>query len=232
MNENKIEGTIPLPRVEGTIRQKSAFAVQHLMAAARFSRRCGEIEYQNKGKELGNFYNEQIACVSSTVMLACASMEANINEYFSEVETNFPELSNQLQQDAFNLVEKKSIIEKYQFALSFKGRNKLPTDKQPYQDARLLIKLRNALVHFNPEWHDEQDQHKKIENQLVGKFPINPFIGKNGVFFPQQCMSYGCTQWSVTSALNFMKRFSEVSGLPYRFEKFIEKVNPIYEKMT
>lgn len=226
MVEGRIEATLQSFTSHIVLRQKSAFAVQHLMAAARFSRRCGSVEVANAGKPLGSFFDEQIACVSATVMLATASVESNINEYFSEIEESFPELSKNLRQDAFELIEKKSVLEKYQYALSFKGKSKFPIGEQPYQDANALVRLRNALVHFKPEWHDEQEEHKKLERQLVGKFSINPFIGENGVFFPQQCISYGCTRWAVASALSFMEKFSELSGLPFRFGKFLDRVNP------
>jgi hypothetical protein len=208
------------------MRQKSAFAVQHLMAAARFSIMCGEIEIANAGKPLGNFFDEEIACVSATVMLATASLEANINEYFSDIGASFPELPESLRECAFGLIEKKSSLEKYQYALTFKGKSTIPIGQQPYQDANALIRLRNALVHFKPEWHDEQDEHRKLERQLVGRFAINPFIGKDGVFFPQQCISYGCTQWAVNSALKFMEKFSDASGLPFRFRTFMDRLDP------
>jgi len=229
MVEGKIEATLQDVTSHIRLRQKSAFAVQHLMAAARFSRMCGNIEITNAGIPLGNFFDEQIACVSATVMLATASLESNLNEYFSEIETNFPELSKNLREYAFELLEKKSILEKYQYALLFKGKAKFPIGEQTYKDASALVRLRNALVHFKPEWHDKQKEHKKLERQLIGKFSINPFIGENGVFFPQQCMSYGCTQWAVTSALRFMEKFSELSGLPFKFGKFLDRINPEFE---
>lgn len=221
-----MEVILPSLSVQMVLRQKSAFAVQHLMAAARFSRMCGEIEIANAGKPLGSFFDEEIACVSATMMLTTASMESNINEYFSDIKASFPELTESLRESAFGLIEKKSILEKYQYALAFKGKSKIPTGEQSYQDANALIRLRNALVHFKPEWHDEQDEHKKLERQLVGKFAVNPFIGENGVFFPQQCISYGCTQWAVSSALRFMEKFSDLSGLPFRFDQFIDRLNP------
>lgn len=229
MVQGKIEASLQGFTGQIVLRQKSAFAVQHLMAAARFSRMCGNIEIENAGKPLGSFFDEQIACVSATIMLATASLESNINEYFSEIASNFPELSEILREDAFGLIEKKSILEKYQYALSFKGKSKFSVGEQPYQDANALVRLRNALVHFKPEWFDEREVHTKLEQQLVGKFPINPFIGENGVFFPQQCISYGCTRWAVTSALRFMEKFSEFSGLPFRFGKFLHRLNPEIE---
>ncbi len=220
---------IPLITVQATLRQKGAFAVQHLMAAARFSKMCGIVERDNTGKELSNFYDEQIACVSANVMLCVASLESNINEFFSECDTNFKELPEKLRCEIFSLIEKKSILEKYQCALLFKGVEKFSKGDSDYQNAYALIKLINELVHFCPEWFDEQSNHKKIEQLLKGKFPINPFIGENGVFFPQQFVSYGCTIWAVKSALNFMRAFSALSGLPDRFDKFSDRINPEIE---
>lgn len=227
MAEIEINTMLPSLVGQGVIRQRSAFAVQHLMAAARFSRMCGEIEIENSGKSFGSFFDEEISCVSATVMLATASIEANINEYFSDIDKNFPELSEKIRESAFTLIEKKSILDKYQYALNFKGKSKMPTGAQPYQDANALIRLRNTLVHFKPEWHDEQDEHKKLEKQLIGKFEINHFVAEGSVFFPLQCISYGCTQWAVKSALKFMEEFSELSGLPFRFDKFIDRINPV-----
>ena len=217
-------------KAEITLRQKSAFAVQHMMAAARFSRMCGDIEIQHKGESLGSFFDEQITYVSATVLLATASLESNINEYFSDPNAHFPEINKRVFDEILVLIEKESILDKYQLALVLKGEEKFVKARSPFQDTEALIKLRNGLVHFKPEWHDEQNLHKKIEYRLKGRFEINPFIGRTGVFFPQQCMSYGCTKWAVQNALGFMKEFSKRSGLLYRFEKFTSRLNPRSDK--
>lgn len=52
-----------------------------MMAAARFSRLCGDVEIDHKGETLGSFFDEQISYVSASVLLATASLESNINEY-------------------------------------------------------------------------------------------------------------------------------------------------------
>jgi len=213
-------------KVEMKLRQRSAFAVQHMMAAARFSRMCGEIEIANQDQPLGNFFSTQIGTVSATVMLTVASLESNINEYLCKPEQVFPNLSGESPKTLVRLLEQKSILEKYQAVLSFRDVAEYPAGESPYQDVDALIKLRNALVHFKPEWHDEQELHRKIEGRLKGRFAINPAIGENGVFFPQQCMSYGCTKWTVNTSLAFMKDFSERSGLPYCFVKFSSRIKP------
>jgi hypothetical protein len=92
-------------KVEMKLRQRSAFAVQHLMAAARFSRMCGEIESANEDQPLGNFFDTQIGAVSATVMLATASLESNINEYLCEPELVFPNLSGESPHSLVRLLE-------------------------------------------------------------------------------------------------------------------------------
>jgi hypothetical protein len=143
-------------KVEMKLRQRSAFAVQHMMAAARFSHMCGEIEVENKDKPLGSFFDSQIGTISATVMLATASLESNINEYLCEPEKVFPNLSGESPHTLVQLLEQKSILEKYQAVLSFRGVAEYPAGEPPYQDVDALIKLRNALVHFKPEWHDKE----------------------------------------------------------------------------
>ena len=172
-----------------TLRQRSNFAVQHMLAAARFSRRVGQIE--RSGEPLGNFFNEIISFVSATILSSVAALEANINEYFAEPETNFPGQNRQVFHKTWELIEQKPILDKYQWSLVLKGKAELNKGELVFQDADNVIRLRNLLVHFKPEWHDEQIEHKKIESRLTGKFKPSPFIGTSGVFFPQKCMSYG-----------------------------------------
>lgn len=135
-------------KAEIKLRQRSAFAVQHMIAAARFSRMCGEIEVANKDKPLDGFFDSQIGAVSATVMLATAALESNINEYLCEPEQVFPDLSSQSSHALVKLLEQKSTLEKYQAVLSFRGVAEYPAGEPPYQDVDALIKLRNALVHF------------------------------------------------------------------------------------
>jgi hypothetical protein len=217
----KIEGTLPQLTSELDLRQKSAFAIQHLMAAARFARMCGKVELENADKPLGNFYNEEIALVSATVLLSVASLESNINEFLSEPQNLFPQLNPEGCSVLVRLFEKENIIDKYQKVLVIHGIEPFEPGADPYQNVDVLIKLRNALVHFKPEWHDEQIEHRKLGERLRWKFALNPFIPEGtGVLFPQRCMSYGCAKWAVESSLAFMKAFSERMGVPFRFEKF------------
>lgn len=201
------------------LRQKSAFALQHLMAAARFSRLCGEVQERNKNKQLGPFYDEQIAYVSATIMLCVASIESNINEYLSEPTILFPELNSNAQNELCSLIGSLSIIDKYQKVLSSKGIEIFGRGKQPLQDIEVIISLRNELIHFHPEWHDEQERHEKLGNKLRGKFELSPFITEHsGVLFPQRIISHGCTKWAVQKTIEFLDEFCFKIGMDSKLD--------------
>jgi hypothetical protein len=207
-------------QVNMRLRQRSNFAVQHLIAAARFSRQCGQIQQENAGKELGNFYNEQIACVSATVMLCVASLESNINEYLESPEVLFPSVSKRQANEHVELISNLSILDKYDRTLAFRECAPFVRGERPYQDVDVLISLRNELVHFHPEWHDAQDRHEKLGNKLRYKFELSPFISETGVMFPQRIVSHGCTAWAVTRSLEFMEVFAEKMNMESKFIKF------------
>lgn len=208
-----------------TLRQKSAFAIQHLRAAANFSRQCGVIQVENSGKPLGPFYDGQIACVSATVMLCVASLESNINEYLSTPDVLFSDCSSDIQREMSDLIGRLSIIDKYQKVLCAKGIEPFDKGSLPLQDIEILITLRNEFVHFHPEWHDEQQRHERLGRKLVGKFGLSPFIpADQGVVFPQRIVSHGCTTWAVERSLDFMTQFDFKVGLEDKFAKFREKL--------
>ena len=209
------------------LRQKSAFAVQHLMAAARFSRQCGEVQREHIGKPLGSFYDEQIACTSAAVMLCVASLESNINEYLTDTARIFPDLTDKQAAEIVDLIEGLSILDKYNKTLIIRGSEPFSKGNPPYQDIFALIILRNEFVHFHPEWHDEQARHERLGNILNYKFELSPFITeKAGVMFPQRIVSHGCTKWAVESTLEFVTEFEKKIGFGNKFEKFSSLIKP------
>jgi hypothetical protein len=95
----------------------------------------------------------------------------------------------------------------------------LEKGKNPFQDAKVLIDLRNALVHFKPEWViadtgrvDQSDLHI-LEKELKNKFALNPFLRDARPLFPTLCMSHGCAKWAVDSAVTFVERFYQEMGM-------------------
>lgn len=131
-----------------------------------------------------------------------------------------------MRQKFCDLVERCPILEKYQKTLAFLGKTIFDKRKLPFQDVNILIELRNELVHFHPEWHDEQERHEKIGKKLKDKFKLSPFISDNSSIFPVRFVSYDCTSWTLRSSYNFMNDFNGLVGFPNKFDSlavFIEK---------
>ena len=107
--------------INATGRQRTNFAVQHMIAAARFARLCYKVEDDNAGAPFGPFYDEIISYVTATILSTVASLEANINEIFADVLDNiivFDGLDINILTEVWDLIEGKSILKKYQLIKS------------------------------------------------------------------------------------------------------------------
>lgn len=211
-------------RATGTLRYN--FAVQHMMAAARFAKHCHQIEKKNAGQPFGPFFDEVLSYVSASVQSAVAALEANINETFADIQDGITVVGGfdcQTLQESWSEIEGLSILAKYNRYLELKERDGLDASARQFQFAKILISVRNALVHYKPEWHDEQKVHKKISRRLRGKFTLSPFVDDNAPIFPMRCMTYSFADWTVQSTLNFTEWFASTSGIPNRFAQFKDR---------
>lgn len=67
----------------------------------------------------------------------------------------------------------------YEMLLTFADVQPLDRGRQPYQDAALVVRLRNAVAHYQPEDLSADDPHK-MEQALRGKFPDNELMAGSG----------------------------------------------------
>jgi hypothetical protein len=197
-------------------------SAHHMMAAAQFARESGKIEKEHEGQPLGQFYEDITIRVVSTIIMSACSLEAFINEIFldanihlvsavAEIENNWP------------TIEKTEILEKFRTAMEMAGTKKMNKGIPVYQNAHLLIDMRNALVHFKPEWSHEKKGHFRIENKIHNQFPLSPFW--QGVkAFPEKCMSYGCAKWCVGSAMEFAETFCQETGIVNKYLHFKNRI--------
>lgn len=216
--------------IKGSIQQRYNFAVQHLVAAARFARLCFQVEAINSGKPFGPFHDEIRSYATAAVFSSVAALEANINEVFADAQDgsiSFGTVNSKLVNEIWELIETKQILEKYQFALLIQGKDRMSKGEKAYHYANTLITARNALVHFKPEWHHQQKMHEKISRILKGKFQLSPFLDENAPIFPMRCMTHGFADWAIRSSLNFVSRFAQESGTPNKFDRFLDRLKTI-----
>jgi len=203
---------------------KSNFSGPHLSSAGLFSKRVKELEEEHKDDVFGPFFEEirsySMACVISSV----ASLEAYANEIFIDHKKYFPEIEERILIKFWELYEQKSILDKYNFVLFIKKRGEFEKGESPYQDIDALIKLRNALVHFKPEWDDEQNIHRKVTSSLSGRFEPTKFMGEHEPLFPKRWSSSGCTKWAVESVIKFIVLFDKMADFESKIKRRAERL--------
>ncbi len=204
------------------MRVKHNFSKQHLQAAAFFAAEAQAIEATIRQPDETQPSRHR-AYVTAAVLSAVAFLEASINElYLSAIDqdlTNLPTFDARLSQlfaQFWEDVERYPILHKYQIALLLAGKDRFDRGMSPYQDAENVVKLRDCLVHYKPEWDDEAGQHQKLEDRLSKKFALNPYALAGSLWFPHQCLGAGCAQWSVTMTRSFSDEFCDRLSIPRR----------------
>jgi hypothetical protein len=224
MSQKKIDMTIPVSPLPGegtmigTAHFQMRFSVQHLLAAAEFSRQVGKVEVANAGQDYGSFCDEILWHATACVFCCVASLEAYANEVFIDREQNFPNLRKELADKFWEFSEMERILEKFDLALMLRDKPTFDRGKQPYQDANALVSLRNALTHFKPESIGEKNSpHTQVSNLLKNRFQPSPFKTGDATIFPRDWASHGCTSWAVRTCVKFVEQFESTAGLTSKF---------------
>jgi hypothetical protein len=207
-------------------RTKHSFSSQHLYAARYFANRAHEIENSKLFDQTLN--NIHRAYVVGAIISIVACLESSINELyldavngilvFKDDQEPYIRSDHKINKTIAlywedGEIESKSIKLKYQTVLLIINGEICDKGSQPFQDFDNLLKLRNSLVHYKPEWHDERTDHQKLKERLASKFQSNPFGRGSALWFPHQCLGSGCALWAVTVGEEFLKDFFSKIGI-------------------
>lgn len=219
---------------EITIQSRTSYSLAHIRSAIFFTSQALLIE-EGSNKDLLSEYTS--FCSSSTI-LTVAFLEATINEFYCNINDNIiTEKNDKIPQKNLDSIKRLwtleipktasyNILQKYHIAFALC--DKPPIDKKDslYANITSLIKLRNALIHFEPQWTDittpEKAYNHKFYLQTKNQFPLNPFT-KGHSFFPDQCIGHGCAKWGIDNALKFVDQFYEVIDIKAPYHYFKEK---------
>lgn len=209
-----------------------SFSGTLLRTSKYFTKLSFKIESENKNKKV----SEEIKAnnksyVTGAIISSVAFLESIISELFwsaaksptgisKELNENLIKRMAKIYNDFFNTYKNMSTLDKYQYSLLLNGQNLFNRGINPFQDVSLVIKLRNALVHFKPEMIDSEENKQKLEKLLQGKFEQCPFYNKlTYLFLPHRCLSYGCAKWVVISCIHFVNDFYKKIGVDKEFEE-------------
>lgn len=217
------------------------FSIQHLFSAVHLANLSKEVEREYVGRCTDDMFLVHRTYVSNGIFSAVAFLEATINEVFSDADTNIRGVVRDLNPDAVQMLASLwrqgiprtagyPVIKKYQIALLLSGKQELNSGLTPYQDVDLLIKLRNSLIHYEPDWESTGAdgtflQGKNISKKISGKFALNPLTGGKNPLFPDKCLGAGCAKWAVKVSIQFADEFFWNMGLIPTYEKIREKLD-------
>lgn len=223
--------------IKASLRHSSRhyLSISHLSAAALFSQRATTLE---SALTLGDpasseGFREHKACVVTSIMLSAAFLEATINELWVDCSEAFdPDRLEGIQGHKVmaalwgeSRFKWSTMLDKFERALELNAKPGLSRGANPYQDVKLLVDLRNALVHYEPEtissfsYDDErQGTEHEFEKKLRGRFELNSLTGAGNSFYPDKVLGAGCARWAVASAVAFADAFFEKLGIPSMYD--------------
>ena len=199
-----------------SFKSRAYFSAYHFWAAKHFLDLATKIE--ENGKDEPVFSIEHRAYVHNSVLSSVAFLDAAINELFQDAHDEHQSYIKGLDAQIIKELAKhwadtelkrkyEKTLQKYQQALIIAGKEAMIEGQTPFQDAYLVVLLRNFLTHYKPKSIGGDVTHK-LEDKLRGKFPLNIKYKKYGnEDFPDKMLGMGCARWSLKSVKNFADEF-------------------------
>ena len=183
-----------------TVAMRAYFSSYHLWAASRFAESAATLE--SAAGRLPRFDIEHRAVVTINVLSSVAFLEAAINELYQDAADRHMGYIAPLPSEAVRAlagawaqgIDRLRMLQKYQIACHLTRAEPFDPGTEPFQLAALLVRLRNALVHYRPETRTAQDADS-FERALASRFPENALMAgsKGNPYFPDKCLGAGCS---------------------------------------
>jgi hypothetical protein len=202
-----------------TGRTRMNLGIHHLLAAGRMAAQVSAVERDHRDQQFGEFWDEILQFGLGVVTLSASSIESYANELYFEGSAISPPLNDKAGSELADLVDREPILRKFSMALAIRSGKDLDFGIAPVQNADALIKLRNAVVHFRPEWFSSQEKHDKLSRVLQHKFQGSPFLAGESLF-PRAWASADFCGWALRSTVVFLEHFHSEAGLQCSVTQF------------
>lgn len=222
-----INTTMPMITVEIHAKSHANLAHIHLNSANLFIQSAFSIE--NKYKTPKNVPQETIdshmSYLSSSIMCSVSALEARINQFLVDHKAKLDEIKVEKNSAIFKhyssvfdtetpllnqLHGLTNALMKYNVVFYLLKDKFLPNNKL-FKKTSFTIKVRNALIHFSPEWDNDLNLNKKLEdkyfNHFSNDFDLSPFYCKDEIFIPYRCLSASHAEWAYKNSNAFMEKF-------------------------
>lgn len=223
-----------------------SYSLSHIQYAALLARYSDSIESNYVEEFKYKFYLDNQAFVVASIFSSVAFLECTMNEFFAGIADKSnkeflqiygDDVAEQINQFMKILTTRKSsfpIQKKYQIALIFCKKEQLDEGALPAQSVKLLIDLRNHLIHAHPdnttlftvgEIEPIDEEQGLIARLKGGKFLNNRLLKNNSnAFFPDKCLGHGCADWGVKSSLAYTDKFFDKIGLTPPYERLRDEL--------
>jgi hypothetical protein len=209
--------------VRGQVRTSGVWL--HIKAAERAAKRCQVLDQEYRQSPSDAVLTELRQQCLVSVMMPAAAVEAFSNELLFDREPGFQGLNFDAQQAAVKTYKTdhsmKSLktagplkaCDAYLRKLGLQGLD-IATRCTEEEEAHALFLVRNAYVHYWPEWSGQPVLHAEMSTLLTGRFtdgphPLPATIG----LFPDRCLGFGFARWAVRSAVTFIRSIETRAGL-------------------
>lgn len=210
------------------IQRWRSYSTRHLEHARDMAVAAQDIESRELAAE-NKRHDAQQAHVIAAVIFSAMTLEASINELFTEcalfpfgeqardLPTTVQKRMKEIGERSIGRQARLRVLDKFDLALMLADKETFDSSRPPYQDAAALIDMRNELIHHVPEWKvvgtTEIDEASRVGKKLNGKFPLNPLAVEGDALFPEKCLGAGCARWAVITAADFLCEFYTRMGI-------------------
>ena len=203
------------------------FARRHLLAASLMAYHCRalESEFVAAGADVPSRRVESYAIAAITESVSF--LEALVNELWqyaidSDAATNPnlwglpPGTIEQIRRlDRYDRVERAlAVLEKFDLVLMCAGKPGLDSSRTPHRDVKLLIQLRNAIVHYRPRMQWSNQLHK-LQKPLTDLGLENPLHEGLMPWFPGYPLCASVAEWSWTKSRDLAYGWQQALGLEH-----------------
>ena len=227
----------------GNTRVTSFISTSHLQAADFFLQQSKDIEDAHDNDSIPQTGQMSKAAYrsycTSAITSVVAFLDSTINELYVNMsgpggEQHYPQINDSrfwglIDSDVGETASRDSVLGKYNNMLLLAGKNEISLGEDPGQAARYVCWLRNKYLHYEPKnveivGKTETGGEYGFEESLRNRFDLSPFTGDGNPFFPDQCQSCGCAEWSIKRSLAFTEEFFDRIGIDRPYDDMLEHI--------
>ena len=178
---------------------KRNLSLPHMKNAVKRCKELNALEKRSDSHNFGEHFEDYRAEWLSAVTSCAASAEAYVNELIDRMRSD----PNDSRWGNKSLLDKTKIFLKSECNTTFdKGLSKS-------RNMKVVLCLRNAIMHFKPYYDDENAKSAELENALPNLVGCK-LVDVGSPFFPMRCVSSDYAIWATRAALCFVQYVDEL----------------------